>query len=182
VRGRVIGEAWQLVNSKLSRFFPDCIGKFHGTALGFGPGSIFMTTHQLLLFFHLLMIALGIGLSASNVINVRLALPWTGEMALGLGLQRRTIGQLGDKVILLIWISGALLLWQSGMAGMPKAFHIKLLFVVLLTVFHALARMTGEKMRMEGTTVALPRLGWFVLLGWLSAVAALFCAVWAFAA
>jgi uncharacterized membrane protein len=141
-----------------------------------------MTTHQLMLFFHLLMIALGIGFSASNFINVRLALPWTDHFAKGLALQRRTIARMGDSVILLIWISGALLLWQRGMTGLPQAFHIKLLFVVLLTVFHGLARMTGEKMRLEGTTAALPRLGMFIFLGWLSAVVALFCAVWAFAA
>jgi uncharacterized membrane protein len=142
-----------------------------------------MTTHQLLLFIHVLVIALGIGFTASNFINARLALGQVGEMAKGLGLQRRTIARFGDGVILLIWVTGALLLWQrGGMAGLPPAFHVKLLFVVLLTVFHGLGRATGEKMRREGTMAALPKLGWLILAAWLSAVAALAGAVMAFVA
>jgi uncharacterized membrane protein len=142
-----------------------------------------MSTHQLLLTLHLIIIALGIGFTASNFINARLALGQSGDMAKGLGLHRRTIAQYGDWVIMLIWISGALLLWQrGGMAGLPAAFHVKLLFVILLTVFHGLGRATGGKMQREGNMAALPKLGMFILGGWLSAVAALVCAVLAFAA
>jgi uncharacterized membrane protein len=141
-----------------------------------------MSTHQLLLILHLFIIALGIGFTASNFINARLALGQSGDMAKGLGLHRRTIAQYGDWVIMLIWITGGLLLWQrGGMAGLPPAFHVKLLFVILLTVFHGLGRGTGEKMRREGSMTALPKLGMFILGGWLSAVAALVCAVLAFA-
>lgn len=141
-----------------------------------------MSAHQLLLSFHLLVIALGIGFLASNFINARLALGQTGEMAKGLGLQRRTIARFGDGVILLIWVTGGLLLWQrGGMAGLPPTFHVKLLFVVLLTVFHGLSRMTGERMLRAGNMAALPRLGGFILGGWLSAVVALVCAVLVFA-
>ncbi len=141
-----------------------------------------MSTHQMLLSLHLFIIALGIGFSASNFINARLALDKSGDMAKGLGLQRLTIARLGDWVIMLIWITGGLLLWQrGGMAGLPPAFHVKLLFVVLLTVFHGLGRATGGKMLREGSLAALPKLGMFILGGWLSAVAALVCAVWTFA-
>jgi uncharacterized membrane protein len=153
------------------------------TPLGFAATENIMSTHQFLLALHLLVIALGIGFTASNFINARLALGQTGDMAKGLGLHRATIARFGDVVIALIWITGGLLIWQrGGMAGLPPAFHVKLLFVILLTVFHGLGRMTAGKMRREGNMAALPRLGWFILGGWVSAVVALVCAVLAFAA
>lgn len=141
-----------------------------------------MSTHQLLLIFHLVVIALGIGFTASNFINTRLAIGQSGDLAKGLGLHRRTIARLGDAVITLIWISGALLLWQRGIAGMPPAFHVKLLFVILLTVFHGLGRALAGKMQREGSLARLPRLSTLVLSGWISAIAALVCAVLAFQA
>jgi uncharacterized membrane protein len=142
-----------------------------------------MSSHHILLILHLLVIALGIGFTASNFINARLAIGQSGDVAKGLGLHRATIARFGDGVIALIWITGALLLWlRGGMAGLPPAFHVKLLFVILLTVFHGLGRMTAGKMRREASMAALPRLGWFILGGWLSAVVALACAVVAFAA
>ncbi len=140
-----------------------------------------MSAHQLLLAFHLIVIALGIGLSASNFINARLSQRQTGDAAKGLAVQRRTIARIGDGVIALIWVSGGLLLWQRGMQGLPPSFHAKMFFVIMLTVFHGLARGTGEKMRRENSLAALPKLGTFILSGFLSAVVALICAVLAFA-
>ena len=145
-----------------------------------------MSTHQMLLAFHFLCVAMGIGFSASNFVNVRLALAQAGDAAKafgsGLGLQRRTIARFGDGVITLIWISGGLLLWNRGMEGLSSAFHVKIMFVVLLTVFHGLGRATGERMRRSGNAVYLPRLGWFIFASWASAVFALICAVLTFAA
>jgi hypothetical protein len=139
-----------------------------------------MSSQLLLVTLHLLVIALGIGLTASNFINTRLALGNGAEFAKGLGLQRHTISRFGDGVIALIWITGLLLLWMRGTDGLTTAFHIKMLFVVLLTLLHGLARATGGKMRRSGNLDKLPLLSNVVLGGWLSAVAALICAVLAF--
>lgn len=139
-----------------------------------------MSSQLLLVTLHLLVIALGVGLTASNFINTRLALGNGAEFAKGLGLQRHTISRFGDGVIALIWITGLLLLWMRGTDGLTTAFHIKMLFVVLLTLLHGLARATGGKMRRSGNLDKLPLLSNVVLGGWLSAVAALICAVLAF--
>ena len=139
-----------------------------------------MSSHQALLIFHLLVIALGIGFSVSNFINTRLALSQTTETKPGLSLHRMTITRLADGVIVLIWISGGLLLWQRGAEALPGAFHLKLLFVILLTVFHGLVRATGGKMHREKNMALLPRLSLFVGGVAVCAVIALICAVIAF--
>jgi hypothetical protein len=139
-----------------------------------------MTSHLLVLTLHLIVIALGVGLTASNFINTRLALSSGSDHAKGLGLHRHTISRLGDGVIALIWITGLLLLWMRGANGLTSAFHVKMAFVVLLTVMHGFARATGGKMRRSGNLDMLPRLSNIILLGWLSAVAALVCAMLAF--
>jgi hypothetical protein len=140
-----------------------------------------MTMQQLVVILHLTVIALGIGFTASNFINTRLALGGGDELAKGLGLQRHVISRFGDGVIALIWVSGLVLLWLRGTDNLPGAFHAKMAFVVLLTLMHGFARATGGKMRRSGNLGLLPRLSVVVLLGWLSAVAALVCAVLAFA-
>lgn len=141
-----------------------------------------MTTHQILLALHLIVIALGVGLSASNFINTRLALGHGTDVAAGLSLQRRTIARFGDVVIALIWITGGLLLWFNGVQGLPPAFHAKMAFVVALTVFHGLGRATAGRMARQPRADLLPRLSLFIGLGFASAVVALVCAVLAFAA
>ena len=141
-----------------------------------------MSSHQALLIFHLLVIALGVGFSASNFINTRLALRSDAEMQKGLGLHRMTIARWGDAVIALIWLSGILLLWQRGMADLPPAFHIKLLFVVLLTLNHGMTRATAGIMKRDKNMALLPRLSLFVGGVAVSAVIALICAVLAFEA
>jgi uncharacterized membrane protein len=139
-----------------------------------------MTLQMALVILHLLMIAMGIGLSLSNFINTKLALKNGGEFSKGLALQRRTIGRMGDGVIALIWVTGIILLTQRAGQGLPPAFHVKLLFVIGLTLFHALARRDGETMRKNQNAGLLPRQSNFILAVWLCAVAALICAVIAF--
>ena len=139
-----------------------------------------MTIYSFLVFLHLLVIALGIGLSTSNVINTRLALGNGADFAKGLALQRRTIARFGDGVIALIWITGLVLIWQRGTQGLPAAFHAKMLFVVLLTLFHGYGRMLGERMRRDGNMAALPKLSLVVSGVAASALVALLCAVIAF--
>ena len=139
-----------------------------------------MTTALLTL--HLIVIAMGIGLSLSNFINTKLALGNGIEYAKGLGLQRKTIARMADGVIALIWVTGIVLLLMRGMAGLGGAFHLKLAFVVALTVSHALARRYGARMQKATSLNLLPRQSNMILGVFVSAIAALICAEIAFRA
>jgi putative membrane protein len=132
-----------------------------------------------LLILHLMAIAMGTGMSFSNFINTRLAAGEEGERFKALGLQRKTIAQLGDGIITLIWVTGLALWWLQGSIG-SGWFHAKLAFVVALTVFHGLARRTGGELARTGERTLLGRLRLYAMGVWLSALAAILLAVLAF--
>ena len=128
---------------------------------------------------HLMLIAMGTGMSFSNLVNVRLALSKGGDFAKGLALQRRTVSQIGDGVIALIWVTGLLLLWLAPIT--PSAWlYAKIAVVVLLTISHGLARRTGGEMARTGNMSLLPRLQGFIAGVWLSALVAIALAIIAF--
>ena len=133
-----------------------------------------------MLIMHLAFMGLGIGMSCSNFVNTRLAAGQTGDIAKGLGLQRRTIASIGDSIIAAIWLSGFLLLQLRGWEGLNTWFHAKMAFVVLLTVSHIMARRTGAEMMRSGNGAALWRLSLYVAGVWVSALIALALAVIAF--
>ncbi|NJM29425.1 MAG: hypothetical protein HC855_04320 [Rhizobiales bacterium] len=135
--------------------------------------------HTLILILHIMVIALGTGLSFSNLVNTRLAEGKSGEMAKGLGLQRMTIAKIGDGVIALIWITGLALLWLRGGVSDPW-FHAKLAFVVLLTVSHAMARRTGGQLARTGNMALLSSLQLFIAGVFVSALASILFAMLAF--
>jgi uncharacterized membrane protein len=128
---------------------------------------------------HLMLIAMGTGMSFSNLVNVRLAMIKGGDLGKGLALQRRTIAQIADGVIALIWITGLLLLWLAPVT--PSLWlYAKIAFVVLLTLCHGLARRTAGEMARSGNTALMPRLRNLIAGVWFSALAAIALAVIAF--
>jgi protoporphyrinogen IX oxidase len=136
-----------------------------------------------LLIAHLMAIAVGTGMSFGNYVNLRHAASETGDRAAALGALRRTIGRIGDVVIVLIWASGLALLWAWMAQGGPAPggwFHAKLAFVVLLTVCHGLARHTSGRMARSGNAALLGRVELFVAGVWISALASIVLAVLAF--
>ena len=133
-----------------------------------------------MLIMHLAFMALGIGMSCSNFVNTRLAAGQTGEIAIGLALQRRTIAGIGDSVIAAIWLSGFLLLQMRGWAELNGWFYAKIVFVVLLTVSHIMARRTGTEMIRSGNGALLSRVSMYIASVWVSALIALALAVIAF--
>jgi len=102
-----------------------------------------------MLAFHFIAFAMGVGMSFSNFVNIRLARTLGGEKAQGLALLRGVLGRIGDVVISFIWLTGIALLLPmtgeggAGMSALPVTFHIKLLFVVGLTLCHVGARLTA---------------------------------------
>jgi hypothetical protein len=129
-----------------------------------------------------MLIAMGTGMSFSNLVNLRLSMREQGERFKALGLQRRTIAQIGDGVIALIWLTGIALFLINDRAVLVANgwFQAKLAFVVLLTVNHFLARRTAGILAASGDLSLLPRLQIFVGGVWLSALLAICLAVLAF--
>jgi uncharacterized membrane protein len=128
---------------------------------------------------HLILIALGTGMGFSQLVNIALAKSQSGDMARGLGLQRRAITKIADSVIALIWVSGLALYVNLG--GVESGwFHAKLAFVVILTASHFMARRTGGEMMRTGNAALLGKLNLFVAGVFGSAVIAIILAVLAF--
>ncbi|MFO1091019.1 MAG: hypothetical protein U1E46_15705 [Hyphomicrobiales bacterium] len=140
--------------------------------------------HQLLLMAHLILIATGTGMAFSNYINIRVAAGEKGERFAVLAYVRRTIGQIGDVVLTLIWITGIVLVWTRMSLGIYEPsgwFYAKVAFVVLLTVCHFLARRTGGELARTGDRDRLyPRMELLTSGVWLCALAAIVLAVMAF--
>jgi uncharacterized membrane protein len=138
---------------------------------------------QLLLIAHLILIAMGTGMSFSNLVNVRLSQGEQGERFKALGVQRRVIAQIGDGIIALIWLTGIALIFAADSRSALVSngwFQAKLAFVVLLTLNHFMARRTAGVMARSGNAALLPRLQMFIGGVWLSAVVAICLAVLAF--
>jgi uncharacterized membrane protein len=80
----------------------------------------------------------------------------------------------------LIWLNGFLLLQLRGWEGLNAWFHAKMVFVVLLTLSHIMARRTGAEMMRSGNGALLPHLSLHIAGVLISALAALDLAVLAF--
>lgn len=130
-----------------------------------------------MLIMHLAFMALGIGMSCSNFVNMRLAVGQTGDIAKGLELQRRTVASIGDSIIAAIWLSGFLLLQLRGWEGLNAWFNAKIAFVVVFTISHIMARRTEAKMMRTGNGAALARVSMYIAGVWVSALIALALAV-----
>jgi uncharacterized membrane protein len=136
-----------------------------------------------LLIAHLMVIAIGTGMSFGNYINLRHAQRETGDRAAALAGLRRTIARIADVVIALIWITGLALLWAWMASGGPAPggwFYAKLGFVIVLTVCHGLARATAGRMARTKDATLLSQVEFFVAGVWLSALASITLAVIAF--
>jgi hypothetical protein len=140
-----------------------------------------MSGNTVILTLHLIAIAMGIGMTFSNLVNASLSLGNPAEFQKGLGLQRRMIGRIGDVVILSIWVTGGLALWLRGHEGLGIAFAFKIAFVILLTLAHIRGRTLGERMRREAHLNHVKDQRNLMLAGWVLALAALVCAVITFA-
>ncbi len=135
----------------------------------------------ILLIAHLIAIATGTGMSIANYINIRITAGEKGERREALAFLRRVLARIADVVILAIWITGIGLYFSLPPADEPNSwFIVKMGFVVLLTLCHGLARMTGGRMFRTDDQSLYPRMELFVSGVWMSALAAIIFAVLAF--
>jgi uncharacterized membrane protein len=136
--------------------------------------------HQALLILHFFFIAMGIGISFSNLVNLRVSKGQTGDIAKGLGMQRMAMRQIADGVVAGILITGGLLLWELGTVGLSGWFHLKMAFVAILVASYVTVRLTAGQMVRTGNMALFDRIRNFATVAWVAAVAALICAVLAF--
>ena len=135
----------------------------------------------ILLIAHLIAIATGTGMSIANYINIRIAAGETGDRREALAFLRYVLGRMGDVVLLAIWITGIGLFFSAPPDGPPSIwFMMKIVFVLMFTLYHGLARMTGGRIRRTGDQSLYTRLELFAAGVWMSALGAIILAVLAF--
>ena len=136
----------------------------------------------ILLIAHLIAIATLTGMSIANYINIRIAAGEKGDRRQSLSFLRYVLGRMADVVLLAVWITGIGLFFSLPPADEPNSwFVVKLGFVLLLTLCHGLARMTGGRMRRSADDLSLySRMELFASGVWMSALAAIILAVLAF--
>ena len=136
--------------------------------------------HQVLLILHFFFIAMGIGISFSNLVNLKVSKGQTGDIAKGLGMQRMALRQISDGVVAGILITGGLLLWEIGPSGLSPWFQVKMSFVLILVASYVIVRLTAGQMIRTGDMALFDRIRKFATIAWVAAVAALVCAVLTF--
>ena len=141
-----------------------------------------MSLTQFLLIIHLLAISIGLGIGFTNLVNMRVARGQSGDIAKGLMMHRMSMLPYGDAVFVTILVTGALLLYSiGGPTGLPAAFNIKMLFVLIWVVAYVLMRLTVRQLKATGNMALAKRLGLLAHVLVTAVVAALICAVLTFA-
>ncbi len=135
---------------------------------------------KLLLALHLFFIAMGVGISFSNLINLRTARGQTDDIAKGFGMARMALRMYSDIVVAGFLITGLLLLWTTGNSGSGPWFSLKMAFVVLLVVSYGIVRITGGQIMRTGNMALMSRINTFAPLAFAGSAGALVCAVLAF--
>ncbi len=141
-----------------------------------------MSLTQFLLIIHLLAISVGLGIGVTNLINMRVARTQTGDIAKGLMMHRMAMLPYGDAVFVTILVTGGLLLWAiGGPTGLPQAFNIKMIFVVIWVLAYVAMRLTVRQLKATGNMALVKRLGMLAQILLTAVVAAIICAVLTFA-
>lgn len=137
--------------------------------------------NEALLFLHFFGLILGAGPGAAMNVIVRRAAAAPPEQAQALRALGPILANVSAIGIALLWITGVILVWSkwSGPENLPSFFWIKLLFVVLVTIFAGLTHMTYGQVR-RGNAAAAARLAIFGPATGISALLAVLFAVIAF--
>jgi hypothetical protein len=138
-----------------------------------------MTYHNILLIVHLLAMALGIGITFSNLVNFRLLKGQSGDVAKGLNLQRAAMHRYTDIAFVAILASGGLLLYELGHVA-SAIFHVKLACVLIYMGGYLVARYTVMQIQKTGNTTLVPRVKLAAHIAMTGAVFALIFAVLTF--
>lgn len=142
-----------------------------------------MSLTQLLLIIHLLSIAFVLGIGLSNIVGFRVARGLGGEKAMGIAAHRETLIPYGDTFVVLIIVTGlSLFAVKYNMHAPSPWFHIKMVAVAVWVICYVLLRLRVMKFMRSRDMSLIPRIRMFAHIAITAAVAAVICAVLAFAA
>lgn len=140
-----------------------------------------MSYNQILLILHLLAMALGIGITFSNLVNFRLVKSQSGDVAKGLNMQRVATHRYTDIAFVTILATGILMLANlGGNLGVSPWFHIKMAAVLVYVVGYVVARYTVMHIENGGDMALTKRIKMFAHIAITGAVLAVIFAVLAF--
>ena len=137
--------------------------------------------NEALLFLHFLGLILGSGPGVAMNVVVRRAAAAPPEQAQALRALGPILANVSAIGIGILWITGIIMVWTKwdGFANLPQWFWVKLLFVVLVTIFAGLTHMTYGQVR-RGNVAAAARLAIYGPATGISALLAVLFAVVAF--
>jgi uncharacterized membrane protein len=142
-----------------------------------------MSLTQFLLIVHLLSIAFMLGIGLSNIVGFRVAKGLGGDMAKGIASHREALIPYGDIFFVTILASGLLLLSVKYNMQVPSPwFHVKMAAVLIWVVCYVLMRLRVRKFLASRDMSLVPRIRMFAHIVLTAVVAAIICAVMAFAA
>ncbi len=140
--------------------------------------------YEILLIAHLILIAMGTGMSFSHLILLRASSGEVAERGAALAHARRILGDFTTMVVVFIWITGLTLLW-SGYGDAERTvsawFYGKLAFVASFTGAHMMQRVRAARFQGDDYAGLIKRLELWTSLSWLSALLAICLAVVSFA-
>jgi len=141
-----------------------------------------MSLHQILLFVHLLSVAVVLGMGFTNIIGFRVARNVSAEMAQGIAKLREASIMYADIFVTLLVLAGLGLLWnRGGTDGLSFWFQIKMAAVVVWLGAFIFMRVTIARFLKSRDMSVLPRIRMLAHTAITGAVVALFCAVMTFA-
>ena len=140
-----------------------------------------MTFNQILLIFHLLAMALGVGITFANIVNFRLVKSQTGDVVKGLNMQRMATYRYTDIAFVTILATGGLMLANlGGNVGVRPWFHVKMAAVLIYVLGYVAARYSMIQLQNGGDPALVKRVKLFAHVAITGAVLAVVFAVLAF--
>lgn len=142
------------------------------------------TLNHLLLVLHFLGLAMGLSVGLSGMVMAGLIDKSAPAEKAVLGRFPPMMSRVGSMGLALLWITGLSLFFLKwggfgNIANMPWQFHLKLTLVVILSGLIGYLQTLQRRLR-NGDASVMPTMQLFGRISFLTAIAIIVCAVWAF--
>jgi len=141
------------------------------------------TLNHILLVLHFLGLAMGLSVGLSGIVMAGLIEKSAPAERAVLGRFPPMMSRVGSIGLALLWITGLsmyFLKWSDiGLGNMPWQFHLKLTLVVILSGLVGYLQSLQRRLR-NGDASVMPTMQLLGRISFLTAIAIVICAVWAF--